>query len=240
MWRAMVEADRFLDGRTMVMLGRFTHRAVVYPISAEADRQGRSLLNLVLEVRLAENRPMPPQEWDHRADRGEILEHFGHVRTEWLDLRPLIESAPAWYQYPMVDRDPLPRWGGGRVTLLGDAAHPVYPVGSNGASQAIIDARVLARALALAPTVEQGVAEYERERVPATAALVEANRQVGAERPMEVVADRAPNGFDRLEDVISREELERMSRDYKRVAGFDPGSLNERESLSVRRGGARD
>jgi 2-polyprenyl-6-methoxyphenol hydroxylase-like FAD-dependent oxidoreductase len=134
----------------------------------------------------------------------------------------------------MVDRDPLPTWDFGRVTLLGDAAHPMYPVGSNGASQAILDARVLARELALQPSIEAAVSAYDLQRRPATAAVVQANRQVGPEQCMEIVEQRAPGGFTNLDEIISREELEEISRVYKRTAGFDPETLNRRPSLSVR------
>ncbi len=146
----------------------------------------------------------------------------------------LIRGAEVVYRYPMVDRDPLPTWDFGRVTLLGDAAHPMYPVGSNGASQAILDARVLTRELALRPSVEAAVAAYDAQRRPATAAVVLANREVGPKRCMELVEQRAPEGFADLDDIVSQEELEAIARDYKRTAGFDPDALNNRPSLSVR------
>jgi 2-polyprenyl-6-methoxyphenol hydroxylase-like FAD-dependent oxidoreductase len=110
----------------------------------------------------------------------------------------------------------------------------MYPVGSNGASQAIIDARVLARELALRPSIEAAVAAYDEQRRPATAAVVLANRQIGPEKCMEIVEQRAPDGFSNLDAIISRDELEEISRSYKRTAGFDPAVLNERPSLSVR------
>jgi len=120
------------------------------------------------------------------------------------------------------------------VTLLGDAAHPMYPVGSNGASQAIIDGRVLARELALQPSIERAVAAYDAARRPATEAVVLSNRQVGPERCMDLVAERAPGGFTDLDAVIGQDELAAISRAYKRTAGFDPAALNSRPSLSVR------
>ncbi len=146
----------------------------------------------------------------------------------------LIRGADVVYQYPMVDQDPLPTWDFGRVTLLGDAAHPMYPVGANGASQAILDARHLARELALQPSVEAAVAAYDAERRPATAGVVLANRRAGPERPLDLVEERAPDGFTTLDDVISRAELEEISQNYRRTAGFDPEVLNHRPSLSVR------
>jgi 2-polyprenyl-6-methoxyphenol hydroxylase-like FAD-dependent oxidoreductase len=158
----------------------------------------------------------------------------------------MIRAADAVYQYPMVDRDPLPTWNAfhlapgvsqvapGPITLLGDAAHPMYPVGSNGASQAILDARVLARELATRPSVVEALTAYDAERRPATAAVVAANRKVGPEQCMEIVEQRAPDGFTTLEDIISTPELERISRAYKLTAGFDPATLNARPSYSVK------
>jgi len=133
----------------------------------------------------------------------------------------------------MVDRDPLPTWNFGRVTLLGDAAHPMYPNGSNGASQAIIDARVLARELALQPSIEAAIATYDAQRRPQTARVVLANRQGGPERVMEIMEQCAPDGSVDPDTVISREELDEISRSYKRTAGFDPEVLNNRPSLGV-------
>jgi 2-polyprenyl-6-methoxyphenol hydroxylase-like FAD-dependent oxidoreductase len=177
---------------------------------------------------------MPVQDWEHTARLEDVLAPFRSYVFEFLDVPAMIRAASVIYQYPMVDRDPLPTWAFGRVTLLGDAAHPMYPVGSNGASQAILDARVLARELATGPTVEAAVASYDQIRRPVTGAVVLANRQVGPERCMEIVEERAPDGFDDLEAIISARELEEIALAYKRTAGFDPAELNTRPSLSVR------
>jgi 2-polyprenyl-6-methoxyphenol hydroxylase-like FAD-dependent oxidoreductase len=133
----------------------------------------------------------------------------------------------------MVDRDPLPTWDFGRITLLGDAAHPIYPIGGNGASQAILDARVVARELALQLSIEAAVTAYDDQRRPATSSVVRANRQAGATLCQNVVEERAPDGFTNLDDVVSRQELEDIASRYKRLAGFDPLVLNDRPSLSV-------
>jgi 2-polyprenyl-6-methoxyphenol hydroxylase-like FAD-dependent oxidoreductase len=231
LWRAVADAPPFLGGRTMVIVGHWGHRAVVYPISAATN--GMVLTNVVLEAKTAVGKPMPRQDWIHAVDRDEVRALFGAMRFDWLDVAALIEKAEQWWQYPMVDRDPLPQWTFGRVTLLGDAAHPMYPVGSNGASQAIIDARVLARALALGPTIESGLAAYESVRRPATETVVLANRMVGAEQCMELAEARAPDGFEHIGDVFAPGELEELAAHYKRLAGFDPAALNERPSLSV-------
>lgn len=231
MWRGTTVAEPFLGGRRMVMAGVLAHRMVIYPIRDLPD--GRQLVNWVAEARTADGRPMPRQDWSSAVDVAEPLRWFDSFRFDWLDVPALIAGADEILCYPMVDRDPLPTWRHGRMTLLGDAAHPMYPVGSNGASQAIIDARVLARELRLQADVGAALAAYEAQRLPATAAVVLANRQAGPERSMEIVAERAPNGFERLEDVITHDELVAISDAYKRTAGFDPSVLNERPSLSV-------
>ncbi|MBX9701795.1 MAG: FAD-dependent monooxygenase, partial [Acetobacteraceae bacterium] len=131
----------------------------------------------------------------------------------------LVRASPMRLEYPMCDRDPLPWWTRGRVTLLGDAAHPMYPVGSNGASQAVLDARCLADALA-AHALPEALRAYEADRLPKTAAIVASNRQGGPERLIDVVAERAPKGFARLADVITPEEATGIVRGYARLAGF--------------------
>jgi 2-polyprenyl-6-methoxyphenol hydroxylase-like FAD-dependent oxidoreductase len=233
MWRGTTVAEPFLGGRRMVMAGVFAERMVIYPIRDLPD--GRQLINWVAEVRTDDGRPMPKQDWSATADVLEPIAHFESFTFDWLDVPALMASAEEVLRYPMVDRDPLATWRDGRITLLGDAAHPMFPVGSNGASQAIIDARVLARELAVQPTVEDALGSYESIRLPATAAVVLANRGVGPERCMEIVHERAPNGFASLDEVISHDELSAIAIEYRRTAGFDPAVLNERPSLSVDR-----
>jgi 2-polyprenyl-6-methoxyphenol hydroxylase-like FAD-dependent oxidoreductase len=233
-WRAVTVGKPFLTGRSMIVAGYNGRRFVAYPISKRHEDEGRALINWAAELRTAEGRPMPRQDWSHVADRDDILGPFEAFRFDCLDAPSLIEGAETIYQYPMVDRDPLPTWDFGRITLLGDAAHPMYPNGSNGASQAVVDARVLARALASRPSVAEAIAAYDAERRPATAAVVLASRGIGPERCLEIVEERAPNGFSNLEDVVSQQELEQLSLDFKRIAGFDPVVLNSRPSLSVR------
>ena len=216
----------------MVIVGHFGWRAVVYPVTVAGD-DGNALINVVLEGTTDEGKPMPRQDWSYAVDTNDVWDLFGTMRYDWLDIAMLIDTAEEWWQYPMVDRDPLPRWSDGRMTLLGDAAHPMYPVGANGASQAILDARTLARALALEPTVVAALGAYEAHRRPATTAVVLANRQVGAEQCLELAEARAPEGFQRVEDVFAPGELEALSSEYKRTAGFDPATLNERPSLGV-------
>jgi 5-methylphenazine-1-carboxylate 1-monooxygenase len=217
------------------MAGPPDRQLVAYPISRRHAVEGKALINWVGCVRTAPHQPMPIQDWRHTARLQEVLEPFESFNFTFLDVPALIGGAETIYQYPMVDRDPLPTWNFGRVTLLGDAAHPMYPVGSNGASQAIIDARVLTRELALRSTIEAAIAAYDAQRRPQTAAIVLANREGGPEKCLEIVDRRAPERFVDLDAVISREELEEITRSYKQMAGFDPESLNGRPSLSVAR-----
>jgi 5-methylphenazine-1-carboxylate 1-monooxygenase len=138
-----------------------------------------------------------------------------------IDPVEVIRATPEFYEYPMCDRDPLPRWSFERVTLLGDAAHPMYPVGSNGASQAILDAQSLARHLAEQRNVEAALAAYDEERRPATARIVHDNRTGGPERVIDMVEERAPDGFSQLQAVASHAELEAVVKGYSKMAGFD-------------------
>jgi len=228
LWRAAIEAEPFLSGRSMIMAGHADQKLVVYPISEAARRRGRSLTNWIAELRLgAPGDPAPSREdWNRPARFEDFMPRFRDWNFDWLDFPALAAMTPEAFEFPMVDRDPVPAWSFSAATLLGDAAHPMYPVGSNGASQAILDARALAAALASAPKdIPSALKAYESERLPATAAIVAANRKQGPEEVMTIVEARAPNGFDRLEDVVSREELETIAAKYKQVAGFDKASV---------------
>jgi 2-polyprenyl-6-methoxyphenol hydroxylase-like FAD-dependent oxidoreductase len=231
LWRGTSYAPAFLTGRSMIMAGDGVEKFVAYPI-----REGEpALVNWIAE----RPRDSPPAgargDWSRPVDRAEVLRHFGDWTFDWLDIPGLIASAHTVYEYPMVDRDPLPTWNDGRVTLVGDAAHAMYPIGSNGASQAIIDARVLAYELATAPTVDDALTRYDERRRPPTTALCLANRQLGPEVVMRLAHERAPDGFTDIETVIPRAELAGIADGYKRTAGFDPALLNERESFGVPR-----
>ena len=143
-----------------------------------------------------------------------------------LDPTALIRGTEVFYEYPMCDRDPVSQWTFGRVTLLGDAAHPMYPVGSNGASQAVLDARSLAGKLAEMDDVEAALKAYEADRLETTSEIVRTNRSGGPERVIDMVNQRAPDGFDSLADVASHEELEAVVKGYSRLAGFAREDVN--------------
>ncbi|WP_106400344.1 DUF3237 family protein [Actinocorallia populi] len=228
LWRGVTRAEPFLTGRSMVMAGDGVRKFVAYPIGAP-DGDGLVPVNWIAER--PTDQAVDTGNWNRRADPAQVAGDFAAWDLGWLDAPALIAAADAVYEYPMVDRDPLPRWTRGNVTLLGDAAHPMYPVGSNGASQAVIDARVLAHALATG----KGLEFYEERRRPATAAIVRANRGQGPEVLLGLAQERAPEGFDDIEEVIPRAEREEISLRYKKLAGFDPAGLNERASWSAHR-----
>jgi 2-polyprenyl-6-methoxyphenol hydroxylase-like FAD-dependent oxidoreductase len=232
LWRATTIAAPYLTGASMVQAGHHDQKFVCYPIRHLPD--GRVLTNWIAEMKVDPAQGFAREDWNREVDRARFLPHYESWNWGWLDVPGLIRGAERVFEYPMVDRDPLPRWTDGRVTLLGDAAHPMYPIGSNGASQAILDARQLALQIARAKgDVPAGLAAYEAERRPPTAKLTLANRALGPDVILEEVHRRAPHGFTDLHAVISREELESTAADYKRLAGFDPALLNARESWSV-------
>jgi 2-polyprenyl-6-methoxyphenol hydroxylase-like FAD-dependent oxidoreductase len=230
LWRGVSRAGPFLTGRSMIMAGHARHKFVCYPIGVTED--GQADINWVAELRDDAHDLPPREDWDRHGRLEDFLPRFEDWRFDWLDVPDLIRRAPEVYVYPMVDRDPLPWWGTGRVTLLGDAAHPMYPVGSNGASQAILDARVLTGCLREMANPAAALAAYERVRRPQTSALVLANRRQGPEECMTLVESRAPEGFTRLDDVISLEELSAIAGKYKQLAGFSIAELNASPSLA--------
>lgn len=227
LWRAVTEAEPFLDGRTMIMAGHQHQKFVCYPISGAHAEHGRASINWVAELDVPDWTP-PRQDWNRRVSAERFRDAFASWRFDWLDVPALIEGADAIYEYPMVDRDPLPRWTHGRMTLLGDAAHPMYPIGSNGASQAILDAVCLAARLAGSASVSAALEEYEAERRPATSRIVLMNRANGPEQVMQLAEERAPGGFADIHDVIPHHELEAIAARYKRTAGFSVEQVNQR------------
>jgi 2-polyprenyl-6-methoxyphenol hydroxylase-like FAD-dependent oxidoreductase len=234
MWRGVAETAPFLDGRTQVVAGSNTDaKFVAYPISQRLDAQGWALVNWVAEVRVSGDARTETADWNRHGRLDDVLPHFADWRFGWLDVPALITESAEILEYPMVDRDPLPWWGRGRVNLLGDAAHPMYPIGSNGGSQAIIDARVLAYELARADDLGEGLARYEAARRETTNAIVLACRDMPADRVLHTVAERAPHGFDRIEDVLSDDELATIDGSYLKTTGIDAQRLNARPSWSA-------
>lgn len=225
MWRAVTEAGPFLDGRSMFMAGHPDQKFVAYPISEPHRLRGRSLINWVAELRVS------PEEmhddWNRQVSKSVFERAFADWRWGWVDIPALIDGADAVYEFPMVDKNPLPYWVSGRVALLGDAAHPMYPVGSNGSAQAILDARCLADRLQQMADPAAALLAYQAERLPKTSALVLRNRLNGPEQVMQIAHERAPGGFRDIHEVIPAQELLDIAQHYKRLAGFDPQILRD-------------
>ena len=220
MWRGAADFPLFLSGQDMIVAGGMGAKLVLYPIGAGRTEKTR-LTNWVVNVRVSDT-PHPPgkESWSRRGRLDEVLPYARRFAVPGMDVTGLIRATESFYEYPMCDRDPLPRWTHGRVTLLGDAAHPMYPVGSNGASQAILDARMLADCLAHAEHPYQGLLEYEADRLPKTTEIVTMNRRGGPERVIDEVEKLAPSGFEDVDRVLSHDERRAIVRGYAGKAGF--------------------
>jgi 2-polyprenyl-6-methoxyphenol hydroxylase-like FAD-dependent oxidoreductase len=231
LWRGVTKAKPFLSGRSMIMAGHVDEKFVAYPITAP-DVSGLCDINWIAELTVPE--APDRNDWNRLANLDDFAHRFQDWKFDWLDVPALIAGAKYVYEFPLVDKDPLPKWSFNRVTLLGDAAHPMYPIGSNGASQAILDAEALYLSILEHPNLEEALTAYEQQRIHKTAAIVRSNRQHGPEIVMQIVHERAPHGFDRLEDVISQAELEEIANRYKQIAGFDKERLNRLKQVEVR------
>jgi 5-methylphenazine-1-carboxylate 1-monooxygenase len=228
LWRGALDWPAFLTGRSMIVAGGMKAKCVVYPI-AEGGRPDRRLTNWAVAAKIGDaSTPMPHKEdWSRPGRMEELNMHLQLFRLPFVDVRRLIEATPEFWEYPMCDRDPLPRWSHGRVTLLGDAAHPMYPVGSNGASQAILDARVLADRLKGDEQPCGALWAYEQERLPMTAQLVRMNRKGGPEGVIDAVEALAPDGFTDIDAVLSHEQRMAIVRGYASTAGFAREQVNK-------------
>jgi 2-polyprenyl-6-methoxyphenol hydroxylase-like FAD-dependent oxidoreductase len=233
LWRSTSLTTKVLGGRSMLWAGHARQKFVGYPIRYDAD-SGETLLNWICELKTIEGADHQPREdWNGIGNRADFLPRFADWRWPGIDVSQLVDSSHDIHVYPMIDRDPLPQWTFGRVTLLGDAAHPMYPIGSNGATQGIIDARAFAYHLATGASAEHSLDSYEAERRPATERIVLMNRQNGPDQVMELAEQRAPNVDDDLDERLPMSERQEIATSYKRVAGFDPRGLSEKPSYAT-------
>src|SRR5688572_21080611 len=228
MWRGTTRMKPFLTGASMAVAGWLeVGKMVIYPI--RKPENGLQLVNWVAEIQSPRN---IMQDWNLGGRIEDFYPTFEKWSFDWLDCAAMIRGAGQVLEYPMVDRDPLPYWTRGRVTLLGDAAHPMYPRGSNGAGQAILDARTLAGCLLRNENTESALKDYEQKRLKAVNDLVLMNRANPPDAILREVWQRSGDKpFARIEDVISNAELVALSENYKRVAGFERESLARRASL---------
>jgi len=239
LWRGAIDWPRFLTGRSMIVAGGMAAKLVVYPI-AEGSREDKRLTNWAVVAKIGDGSTPPPrkEDWSRPGRMEDLAPHIRRFEIGDVDARALIEATPEFWEYPMCDRDPLPRWSHSRVTLLGDAAHPMYPVGSNGASQAILDARALADRLADAEHPVHALWAYEQERLPPTAQIVRMNRSGGPEGVIDAVEALAPEGFSNIDAVLSYEERKAIVRGYAATAGFAREQVNRAAAASAALAGA--
>jgi 2-polyprenyl-6-methoxyphenol hydroxylase-like FAD-dependent oxidoreductase len=224
LWRAAVETDAFLGGHTMIIAGHFHQRVIVYPIG-RADAPNLLMTNWICQTTVPDA-SLVREDWNRTVAKEKVLKSFGTWRFPWLNVPGLIQRTPEIFEFPLVDRDPVGTWTSGRVTLIGDAAHPMHPIGSQAGTQAIIDARILTQLLASTLNPLDALQHYDLQRRPAMNDIILRNRRFGPEIVMQLVEERAPNGFHRIEDVISNEELETTTKSYSIAAGLDIETVN--------------
>ena len=224
LWRSTSPSAKVLGGRSMLWAGHARQKFVAYPIGYDSDN-GETLLNWICELKTGDGEAPPREDWNRAGRREDFLPQFEDWRWAGVDVPDLVAGANDIYEFPMVDRDPLPRWTFGRTTLMGDAAHPMYPIGSNGATQAIIDARAIAFHLATAPDPAEALARYEADRREATGRIVRMNRANGPDQVMELAHERAPEVGDDLDALVPMAERQAIAEGYKVIAGFDPAMM---------------
>ncbi|MGO4247571.1 flavin-dependent oxidoreductase [Paenarthrobacter sp. RAF54_2] len=225
LWRGVTKMRPFLSGASATRIGALhrTGKLAVYPIRNNIDSEGNQLVNWIAEVVTDHQAPV---DWSAPGNLEDFMPYFEDWRFDWLDCKELLSSSEGVLSYPMVDRDPVDQWTFGRVTLLGDAAHPMYPRGGNGGAQAILDAEALAKALLAENDPNAALLAYEKERLPIVNNIVLTNRSTPPDSIIEVVEQRT-NGerFESLDEVISLEEIQEISLGYQRVAGYDKETI---------------
>jgi 5-methylphenazine-1-carboxylate 1-monooxygenase len=226
-YRGVTVAPPYLSGATMVIAGHRDQRFVAYPVRRYAD--GNCLTNWICVAR-SDDPMLPLEEWGVRADKSPILERYAQWQFPWLDIPALVEATQDVFVFPDVDRDPLPQWSYGRVTMVGDAAHPMLPVGAQAGSQAIVDGRVLAASLLRFVDPVEALRHYERQRMDAMNGMILRNRRLGPETVMQLAEERAPDGFTDIAAILNKDELTEAAFSFKRAAGFDVETVNTRPS----------
>jgi 2-polyprenyl-6-methoxyphenol hydroxylase-like FAD-dependent oxidoreductase len=227
-YRGIVEAEPYLGGRSMAVVGHRFHRAIVYPIAPRPG--GRVLINWLAYTPIPDGSP-PIEAWDTVAEQAAAAQAFEGWSYPWLDVHGLLARTERVMQLPNVDRDPIPRWSFGRVTLIGDAAHPMQPIGAQAGSQAVVDGRVLVAALMSAKAPEDALLRYQNERIAAMNDIIIRNRNFGLESVLQLAEERAPGGFADIADVLTQEELESTALSFKKAAGLDLETVNRCESV---------
>ncbi|MEM6745523.1 MAG: flavin-dependent oxidoreductase [Pseudomonadota bacterium] len=230
LWRGAVRAQPFREA-SMALIGSMTQRFVTYPIS-DVDAAGEALVNWIAELRVDPAGGWTREDWNRRVDAEVFLPRFADWRFDWIDAPALIRATETIYEYPMVDRDPLPFWTEGRVSLMGDAAHVMWPVGSNGASQAIMDARRLGRAFLDHGVGPEALLAFEALQRPAAQGMIDAYRAgEGPDALLGVVEDRCGGRFDPIEDVVPTAEMAAFQAGWRATAGLAREALNAADPI---------
>jgi len=227
MWRGTTWGKPIRTGASFVGLGTHRHRMVFYPISHPDPKTGLSLINWIAEVTMDNNEGWKHDGWFRQVRTGEFVHHFENWIWDWLDVPALIRQADVAFENPMIDRDPVPTWHDGPVALLGDAAHAMYPTGSNGGSQAIVDARVLGAAMVEHGVTPEALAAYDARLCGPVSQLILRNRGAGPFGLLNLVDERCGGTFDNIDDVIPPGERAEFMAAYKAAAGFAIESLNK-------------
>jgi 2-polyprenyl-6-methoxyphenol hydroxylase-like FAD-dependent oxidoreductase len=226
MWRGTTPGVPIRSGSSFVGLGSLKHRVVLYPISQPDKTTGLATINWIAEITVDNAGGWRQGDWNRRVQLSEFAHHFEGWNYGWLDVPAMLRGASEVFEYPMIDRDPVPTWVDGRVALLGDAAHVMYPVGSNGASQAIVDARVLGAALVAHGVGPAALQAYDQKLCGPVSALVLRNRGAGPFGMLGIVDERCGGVFDRIDDVVPAAERDAFMAGYKKAAGFAIDALN--------------
>ena len=226
LWRGTAAGRPVRTGASFIGLGSSRQRLVVYPISAPDPECGLATINWIAEITVDPAEGADTGDWTRAVPSAKVLAHFGSWRFDWLDVPALIGAAAAIYEYPMIDRDPVPTWVEGRVALLGDAAHVMYPTGSNGAGQAIVDGRVLGACLIEHGVTPAALAAYDARLCGPVSAVVLRNREAGPFGLLDLVERRCGGAFDHIDKVIPANERAAFLADYKAAAGFAVERLN--------------
>ena len=230
LWRGITSEAPFRTKASMVMIGHDTQRFVSYPISGP-DSNGRSIINWIAELKFDPSNPWPKGDWSKKVNKSKFIDQFKDWAFEWINPHQLISNAGDVFEYPMVDREPLEKWTFDNTTILGDAAHPTYPVGSSGASQAIIDSRKLVYQFKNKGLNNSALLSYENEMRPLTNKITLTNRQAGPDALLQVVEDRCDGQFIEIENVITKKELKQHADKYKMVAGINIERLNNSKGI---------
>lgn len=226
MWRGTSPGVPIRTGSSFVGLGTDRHRVVIYPISAP-DENGLAEINWIAEQTYDADHDWQKTGWFRPVPLEDFASEFGGFVYDWLDLPALLAKSEVAYENPMIDRDPLPFWVDGPVALMGDAAHPMYPTGSNGASQAIMDARILGRIFTQGGVTQESLAAYNAELCETVGKLVLRNRGAGPFGLLNMVSDRCGGQFEDIDELISPAERDQFMQAYKAAAGFARDALNE-------------